>query len=340
MRDQLRLVRVVGVRPIASPGRVRSWRPKTAYLNIESAVDLTGQVNDAGVLEWDVPVGTWQVFALYGGPSGAHALVEAREDPDAEALVFDHLARGPVERHLDRHLGRGKAVFGEHFGKTLRAFFTDSLELATEWTWTDDFLAEFETRRGYDLTPYLPVNYVPGRDNKYLSLFMEPRPCFDFEGDLGQRIRHDFERTVSDLFTERFAQAMTDWANANGLQSRIQAYGMRADTLKTYGIAHIPETEQLYAGGALDFLRLAGSAGAIYDKPLVSAESLIFGGRDHLTTPLKWKVAADRLFVSGINQMIYHGFPYQNPAYPYPGYSPFSSPNTIRGRAFHPTFRP
>ena len=143
--------------------------------------------------------------------------------------LFYYLARGPGSDTWTAIEGEG-GVFGEHFGKTLRAFFTDSSELATEWMWTDDFRAEFEMRRGYDLDADLPVNYVPGRDNKYLSLFMEPRPCFDFEGDLGQRIRHDFERTVSDLFDERFAQAMTHWANANGLQSRIQAYGMRAQT--------------------------------------------------------------------------------------------------------------
>jgi hypothetical protein len=42
---------------------------------------------------------------------------------------------------------------------------------------------------------------------------------------------------------------------------------------------------------------------------------MVWNTRDYYTTPQKWKVAADRLFVSGINQMIYHGFPYQNPLF-------------------------
>jgi hypothetical protein len=336
--DRMKLVRVVAVRPVGKPGRVRSFRPKTAYLDATSAIDLTSRVNEEGILEWNVPLGTWQLFGFYAGPSGTHPLMDAREDPNGSALVLDHLARKPIERHLEHHLGRARSYWSAHMGKTLRAFFTDSLELASEWSWTDDFLAEFEARRGYDLSPYLPVNYVPAWDNKYLSVLMEQRPCFDLEGDLGARIRHDFEQTVSDLFTERFAQAMTDWANANGMQSRIQAYGVRADTLKTYGIAHIPETEQLFAGGAMDFLRLAGSSGVIYDKALVTAESMVWNQRDYLTTPLKWKVAADRLFAAGINQMIYHGFPYQNPAYPYPGYDPFSSPYTLKAACFSSNF--
>jgi hypothetical protein len=34
-------------------------------------------------------------------------------------------------------------------------------------------------------------------------------------------------------------------------------------------------------------------------------------------------VASDRLFVSGINQMIYHGWPYRHPDFKYPGFNPF-----------------
>jgi hypothetical protein len=326
-RQDMKLVKVTAARPIGKPGRVRSMRPKMAYIDVESVIDLTDRVRADGVLEWDVPGGKWQIFAFYAGPAGTMPVADSRQDPERESLVVDHLKRGPIEKHLERHLGRAREYFGGHFGSTLRAFFTDSLELASEWMWTDGFLDEFKSRRGYDLSPYLPVNYVPGRDNTYARmLFKAQKPCFDFPDGMGERIRHDYEQTVSDLFAERFVQAMTDWANANGLKSRIQAYGIRADTLKVYGISHIPETEQLYAGGMMDFLRLAGSAGLIYDKPIVTAESLVWNTRDYLTTPLKWKVAADRLFVSGVNRMIYHAFPYQHPDYPYPGYNPWSSP--------------
>ncbi|NLF02509.1 MAG: hypothetical protein GX601_16195 [Anaerolineales bacterium] len=339
MPEDFRPVAVVAGRPVAKPGRVRSFRPTTTLLETESLIDLTDHVDEKGALHWDVPEGIWQIFAFYSGPSGGRPLGAAREKPDARSLVLDHFASEPIQKHLEQHFGQAPDSLKPHFGHALRAFFTDSLELMPEWTWTDDFLGEFEQRRGYDLTPYLPVNYVPGRDNKYLSVIMSAlRPCFDLEGGLGERVRQDFEQTVSDLFTERFVQAMTDWAETHGLRSRIQAYGVRADTLKAYGIAHIPETEQLYAGGMLDFLRLAGSAAAIYDKPLVTAESMVWSQRDYLTTPLKWKVAADRLFVAGVNQMIYHGFPYQHPDFPYPGYQPFSSPYIPKQMCFSSNF--
>ena len=53
-----------------------------------------------------------------------------------------------------------------------------------------------------------------------------------------------------------------------------------------------------------------------------------------MTTPLKWRVALDRLFESGINQAIYHGFPYRHPAFPFPGFQPFASPYFPAGMSF------
>ena len=336
----LDIVKVVAVQPRGIPGKVTKLPPKeTTWLDPHSAIDLTGQVTADGRLTWEVPEGTWQVFAIYGGPTGASPTMDAREDSHGRSYIVDHYASEPILSHLRHHLGRGMAYWGDHAGKALRAVFTDSLELSADWAWTDWFLQEFEDRRGYDLTPYLPICYVPLRDNKYMLLInaalfkRELRPCFDYAdgpetpADLGRRVRHDYEQTVADLFTERFARSMAEWAEEHGLLSRIQAYGIRADTLKTYGMSHIPETEQLYAGGVRDFLRLAGSAALLYDMSIVTSESIVFNGRDYLTTPLKWKVAADRLFVSGINQLIYHAYPYKRPDDPYPGTNPWASPH-------------
>ena len=324
--DCLELVAVTAAKPIGEAGEIRYNNIETAFIDRNSILNLTNKVINNNILEWDVPEGYWQIFTFYYAPSGAHPLADCRSSVKKQSLVIDHLSSEPIRKHLDLHLGEGLKYFSNHFGKTLRAFFTDSLELSSDWLWTEDFLVQFKKRRGYDLTPFLPVCFVPGRDNKYSQInFAGDIPGFDFEGDIGDRIRFDFEKTISDLFCDEFVQSMTTWANKNNIKSRIQAYGIRADTLKAYGKAHIPETEQLYAGGTMDFLKLAGSASIIYKKLIVTAESIVWNQRDYMTTPLKWKVAADKLFASGINQMIYHGFPYQNPLYPYPGYCAFSN---------------
>jgi len=338
-KEDMRVEAVVAAKPIGKPGEIKYKEIETAYLDKESIIILTDKVEYNNILDWQVPEGDWQIFAFYKGPSGSIPLFDCRSSPNKNSLVLDHLSSNSIRKHLDVHLGEGKKYFGNYYGNTLRAFFTDSLELSSDWLWTDNFLEQFKKRRGYDLTPFLPVCFVPNRDNKFLQAFIGGEtPCFDFKDDSGDKIRYDFEKTISDLFSEEFVQTMTDWANKYKLKSRIQAYGIRADTLKCFGIAHIPETEQLYAGGIIDFLKLAGSAGLIYEKPIVTAESIVWNQRDYMTTPLKWKVAADRLFISGINQMIYHGFPYQNPLFPYPGYCGFSTPYLPNSMNFSSNF--
>ncbi len=335
--DDMQLLAVIAAKPIGKHGKVHLFRKKTHFIERNSIIDLTGKVKDK-ILEWDVPEGKWQIFTFYKGPSGAQPLFDARMTVDGLSLVMDHFSSKPILHHLEEHFGKGKKYFGEHYGKTFRAFFTDSLELSSDWHWTDGFLERFKELRGYDLTPYLPIIYIPRRHNKYLlAMLGQGVPCFDIEGEDGDRVRYDYEKTLSDLFCDEYVKTMADWAEKNNVLSRIQAYGFTADTLRAWGLSHIPETEQLYAGGVIDFLKFAASAGLIYEKPIVTAESHIYMYRDYMTTPLKWKIAADRLFISGINLLIYHGFPYQNPLFPYPGFH-YSTPYISNQMKFSTNF--
>ncbi len=325
-KNNLKIEAVIAAKPIGEPGRISYNNVQTTYIDENSIIDLTEMVNKQGMLEWDIPIGLWQIFVFYSTPSGARPISDCHSSTEKYSLVLDHLSSKSLKNHLDLHIGKGKRYFKNHFGKTFRAIFTDSLELSSDWLWTDDFFKQFKKKRGYDLKKFLPVCFVPNRDNKYRNARLGgDTPAFDFEDGSGERIRYDLELTISDLFIEEYVQTITEWTIKNKLKNRIQAYGIRADTLKAYSISDIPETEQLYAGGIIDFLKFAGSAGLIYEKPLITAEYSVWNQRDYLTTPLKMKVAADRLFISGINQLIYHGFPYDNPSFPYPGYCGFST---------------
>jgi hypothetical protein len=323
--EDMKLFRIVAAKSIGEPGKYTYEPHEPGLLDMHSLIDLTG-LADGGHICWDVPEGQWQLFAFYCGSTGTSPIADAREDADKKSLVVNHLSSDAILKHIDYHFERGRKYLEKHFGKGFRAFFTDSLELICECFWTQDFLQQFKSRRGYELSPFLPIVFVPQKDNSYSAgLIIQDKPCFDFANGIGDRIRYDVQQTISDLFVEEFTSTMARWGEQNQLQSRIQAYGIRADTLRAYGLSHIPETETLYAGGIIDFLKLAGSAGVIYQKPIITAEALSWNRRDFMTTPMKIKVAADRLFVSGINQMIFHGFPYQYEDFTYPGYRPFST---------------
>jgi hypothetical protein len=110
------------------------------------------------------------------------------------------------------------------------------------------------------------------------------------------------------------------------VQARVQAHGAQADVLKIYGMSDIPETEQLYAGGTYDFLKAAASGAHLYGKKVVSSESFVKRGNPYLTTPEKLKTWSDELLTAGINEIIYHGYPYEHMDRPEPGWHPFSDP--------------
>jgi hypothetical protein len=289
-------------------------------IDVASPVVLTKQVSDDGNLKWDVPAGQWVLFSFIQAPT--LQTVEGGAGIGSQ-WVLDHLKRQALDQHIEAVGEAAKKYFGDDFGKSLRAIFCDSLEVSADsMYWTDGFLEEFQKRRGYDLAPYLPLIQQPGRSDpgdEYPSL-----PYFD-DTEIGERVRHDYWQTVSDLMIENFYQPLVDWAHRNHLKVRIQAHGAPADLLKIYGQADFPETEVLYADGRYDFLKLASSGGHLFGRNTISSESFVWRDHPYETTPELMKITADELFSAGINRIVYHGFPYEYMDRPDPGWFPFSS---------------
>jgi hypothetical protein len=93
---------------------------------------------------------------------------------------MDHLSSEAFAAHAKRVGDDAIPAIGEFFGNGLRAVFCDSLEVRTNLYWSDDFLAEFRHRRGYDLLPYLPILKVQSYNepfSEYVDL-----PAFDLKG--------------------------------------------------------------------------------------------------------------------------------------------------------------
>lgn len=277
----------------------------TLRLDAASVQVVDAQVKD-GKLVWDAPPGRWVLVASWILPAGQPPMFSAPEPP---GYAVDVLRAANVRAHYNYAFGRRTGLDAEA-GHAFRGIFNDSLEFAVDRLGSADILAEFRRRRGYDLRPHLPVVFVDAADSFYVSELLPSRkPNFTL-GEMDDRIRHDYQLTLSDLVVERFLDETRTWAAARGLKSRGQGYGMDIDVLRALGANDIPETEQLYAGGGEAFLRMAGSAAALYGRDLVSAEAFVWADQDYATTPAKLKAAADKLFLSGVNHVIYHGFPY------------------------------
>lgn len=297
------------------PGQAIS-RP--GQLEKGTAVDLTAHLDADGNLEWDVPEGTWQIFVFCSVPTGQRVNAGAGPGPQ---LVMDHLNAEAFAAHAKRVGDAAIPYIGQYFGNGLRAIFCDSLEVGANLFWSDDFLAEFQRRRGYDLLPYLPLLQVQNH-NEPFGEFVQ-LPLFEMEG-IGYQVREDYRQTVSELITERFYEQFNKWAHEHKLLSRTQAHGAPADVLRIYGEADIPETEDLYAEGIYDFLKMAASAANIYGRATVGSESFVWPNAAFQTTPEKMKLATDELITAGTNAIVYHGFPYLIPEFSAPGWHPFS----------------
>ncbi|MCP5525507.1 MAG: hypothetical protein H7A47_01705 [Verrucomicrobiales bacterium] len=109
------------------------------------------------------------------------------------------ITKGVTEKFIDVTLEPYRRLIGDQFGKRVPGSFTDEPQLrpAGGLPWCPDLPEQFAQRRGYDLLPVLP------------GLAREV-------GDW-QRVRHDYFRTLNELFVERWAQPYFDWCEANGL---------------------------------------------------------------------------------------------------------------------------
>jgi len=97
-------------------------------------------------------------------------------------------------------------MFAKDFGKTIPGIFTDEPNIGAEegpypaprlpWTWR--LPAEFKKRRGYDLMRKLP------------ELFSSDPAHF--------RTRHDYWRTVAELFAEAYTGQLGAWCGEHGLE--------------------------------------------------------------------------------------------------------------------------
>jgi hypothetical protein len=210
---------------------------------------------------------------------------------------------GPILNHLDRHaLARYTRRFGAALGLPTARFpapglFCDSWEVVPDDLWTAGFGEAFQARYGYDILPYLP------------------------ELDAHPHVRYDYRTLIAEYALEEFYRPFTALCHELGSFARVQCHGAPADIVAAYALADVPESEAILFD--VDFADFAASAAALAGKPVVSAEAFtcVYGweacpgpgphqGEEHLAD---LKLIADGLMANGVNQIVWHGMPYNPP---------------------------
>ncbi len=140
-------------------------------------VDLTSRMDGNGVLQWEVPPGKWTVLRM------GYSLVGSRNRAGTApgmGLEVDKLNARHVESYFHSYIDPIERALGPLLGRSLRYMMMDSWEAGMQ-NWTDDMIAQFRERRGYDPRPYLPVlagRVVDSADTKRpLPVGFSPHDC-------------------------------------------------------------------------------------------------------------------------------------------------------------------
>ena len=265
-------------------------------------VDLSDRIAASVPLEWQVPPGQWTLYTSSERWSRDNV---KRPAPGGEGRNINPLSQRSLENYLDYF---GKAL-GDAPADGIRAQFHDSYEY--EGNWCDDFLAQFEQRRGYKLQHHLPA--------------------LNGEGDPDEvaRVKHDYRETVSDLVRDSLIAPWTAWSHNHGMLSRNQSHGSPANWLDLYEACDIPEIESFgrLQGGDTNRLvfKFASSAANVSGKLLVSSESATWLNEHFNTTLGEVKEVVDRLFFGGVNHIFYHGTAYSPADVAWPGWLFYAS---------------
>jgi hypothetical protein len=121
---------------------------------------------------------------------------------------------------------------------------------------------------------------------------------------------------LDEYVTRGYYQPFAQKCRALGVWSRVQCLAAPADVISLYSLFDVPETEAMLNNPR--YGRIVSSSACLASKKIVSSETFtcMYGFpatylRQEQTADLK--MIADALFAQGINQLIYHGMPY-NPA--------------------------
>jgi len=300
---QLRVERVKvepGVNRVPVPSMIPAEKLLGVFLALPTGTSIgetreLTDIHDGNVFLASDPQPGSELMFFISGKSGMQV---KRPSFGAEGYVLNHLDKPSVDNYLKNTGDRLFQAFDR--ANVPYSVFCDSLEVYNQ-DWTDDFLAEFKRRRGYDLKPYLP----------------------GLVGDIGPKtadVRYDWGRTITELFNERFMVPMQAWSKANGTRFRIQGYGIPPAAISSNKWADISDGEGAQ-WKVVRAARWASSANHIYGRNVTSSETWTWlHSPVFRATPLDLKAEADIHFLQGINQLIGHGWGYTPPGVEYPGW--------------------
>lgn len=266
-----------------------------AVVHKRDVIDLTSKMESDGTLNWTPPAGKWAVLRLGYSLVGT---MNRGATPEATGLEVDKLSKSAVKAYYTYYLDKLEKATGGLMGKRgLNYLHNDNWERG-QANWTDDMIAEFTRRRGYDMRPWLPV---------LVGHVVESSEASD-------RFLWDFRKTIAEMTAEYTYDQLSDILNNHGMGRYSQGHEFYrqyvVDGMDVKRTATVP-MGVAWAGNPAgegpfhnEDLRETASVAHIYGQNLAVAETFPAdpgneGADVYAFSPERLKPAADAAFADG-----------------------------------------
>ena len=227
-----------------------------------------------GHVAWKAPAGNWTVYVVEHvfRTSPTRSDTNPQRVKDASQSLEDYLDPAATAQYLAFTHEQYKKAVGDEFGKTILGFRGDEPDYSIPGLpWTPKFFAAFESRKGYDIRPFLAV-------------LLQPKSTPLTQKQL--LAKADYYDVFADLFRDGFFKPQADWCSANGLEYQVHLNHeeMQLDLTHSEGdffrdmrYVQVPGIDsiwhQIWTDTVSDFPRLAASAAHVYGHPRAFTES-------------------------------------------------------------------
>ena len=263
----------------------------------DAVMNLTAKLDGDGKLNWEVPAGKWIIQRIGHTTTGSSTRPPVK---GGNGLECDKLSAEAMGVHFTNMIGKLISEVGPLAGPTFSATHIDSWEVGSQ-NWTPKFREEFQKRRGYDPTPFLP-DVIGGK----IQI-----------GDAAtaSRFQWDFQQTISELLAENYVGRLEELAHEHGLRLTLEGYDLPFGDEATYTQrADEPMTEFWATGGSQNLTkgRQMASVAHIMGKNIVGAEAFTSGDTEQWKFhPATIKALGDYEFSQGINRFVIHRYAHQ-----------------------------
>ncbi len=298
-------------------------------LERDSVIDLTGTLtatntdgyqdgSTAGHLAWTAP----------SSPAGAQwAVITFRAIPFG--TTPETLNATGTKQVTDAY----DAYFTGGLGTLVKAnggdFFVDSHASdpwgAPEELWASNMKTEFSKRAGYDIVPNLAALIDPTMTGGgFTGVVPDSQVRYLFSDGSSDRIRSDFNKIRSDLYTENRLVPFQNWAHTYNMALRLQQedgpFTSIGDQLQTSAVLDRSEYESLTGSDQADIYRPMASANHMTGNTWYSTECCAVLNNSYLETYQDAIIRMNKEYAGGVNRIVYHIRPYiDQPTTTWPG---------------------